>query len=114
MPCHTSENVVCKHVRANKTYYADLSFLPEGVTVVSATAETEDDDLVVVGAEVLETDLTPDECGGNELKAGRTILVRLSDGSSSDDEVIVTVCWVDSEGESDCRDVRVLVGGAAA
>lgn len=114
--CTSSENVLCKHVRAEKTYYVNLDFLPEGVTAVSATADTNDLNLTVGAVEVLDADMTIDEsqgCAGDQLLAGRAILVVLSDGESDDDEVIITICWVQSDGDSDCRDCRLIVSGEA-
>jgi hypothetical protein len=115
--CSESENVVCKHARATKTFYVNLDFLPTGVTVVSATADTEDATLAIDTVEVLQTDLTVDEsqgCAGFQLEADRAILVVLSGGTSSEDEVIVTVNWVQSDGDEDSRDCRVLVTGTAS
>lgn len=114
--CVSSENVVCKHARATVTFYVDLSFLQAGVTVVSATADTEDASLTVEGVTVLDADLTVDPshgCDGAQLIADRAILVILSGGVPSDDEVIVTVNWVQSDGDEDSRDCRVLVQGTA-
>lgn len=112
--CTSSENILCKHVRAQKTYYVNLDFLPEGVTATSATADTNDTDLTIVEASVLDADMTIDEsqgCAGDQLLAGRAILVQLSGGESDDDEVIVTVCWVQSDGDTDCRDCRLILSG---
>jgi hypothetical protein len=116
MTCVESENLVCKHLRSVKTFYVDLSFLPTGVTAVSATADTADTDLTVDGVQVLDVDTTVDPsqgCAGAQLEAGRAILVILSGGVASDDEVIVTVCWIDSESNEDCRECRVLIEGTA-
>lgn len=114
--CMTSENVVCKHVRSSRTFYVDLSFLPDGVTAISATADTLDENLEVDGVEVLEDDITVDEsqgCAGAQLESGRALLVHLSGGIASDDEVIITVSWVDSEDNTDSRDCRILLSGTS-
>lgn len=112
--CSSSTNFLCKHPRAVKTYYVNLDFLPEGVTAVSATADTNDLNLTVGDVGVLDADMTIDEsqgCAGDQLLAGRAILVQLSDGESDDDEVVVTVCWEQSDGDTDCRDCRLIVAG---
>lgn len=115
--CTSSLNLVCKHVRSTRTFYVNLDFLPVDVTVVSATADTQDADLVIESVTVLATDTTIDangQCSGDELEADRAILVVLSGGVASDDEVIVVVNWVQSDGDTDSRDCRVLVSGTAA
>jgi len=94
----------------------NLDFLPDGVTAVSATADTNDVNLIVGDVSVIDADMTIDEsqgCAGDQLLAGRAILVQLSDGEPDDDEVIVTVCWEQSDGDSDCRDCRLIVSGEA-
>lgn len=114
--CSSSTNFLCKHPRAIKTYYVNLDFLPDGVTAVSATADTNDVNLIVGDVSVIDADMTIDEsqgCAGDQLLAGRAILVQLSDGEPDDDEVIVTVCWEQSDGDSDCRDCRLIVSGEA-
>lgn len=114
MSCAQSENLLCKHARATKTYYADLSFLESGVTAVSAEASTEDADLIIEGVEVLDEDMTvnaTEDCPGIDLEAGRAVLILLSGGVESDDEVIITLEWVQSDGEEDARDLRLLVDG---
>lgn len=116
MSCVESENVLCKHVRATKTFYVDLSFLNAGITAVSVTADTADASLTIDGVEVLDADLTVDPsqgCAGSQLYADRAILVILSGGVASEDEVIVTVEWVQSDGDVDSRELRVLVEGTA-
>ena len=116
MTCVESENVVCKHVRATKTFYVDLGFLNDGITAISATATTEDASLSIDGVQVLDADLTVDPsqgCAGAQLYANRAILVILSGGVSSDDEVIVTVGWVQSDGDEDSRELRILIEGTA-
>lgn len=115
--CSQSNNVLCKHIRSTKTFYLDLDFLPEGVTVVSATADTESPGLTVESVSVLETDMTVDEsqgCAGTQLEGFRAILLQLSGGAVSDDEAIVTVNWVQSDGDEDSRDVRLLITGTPA
>jgi len=114
--CVSSINVVCKHPRAVKTFYVNLDFMPTGVTATSATADTTDTSLTVDSVEVLTVDTTVDEshgCDGAQLLADRAILVILSGGVASDDEVIVVVNWVQSDGTEDSRECRVLVQGTA-
>lgn len=115
MSCYQSLNVICKHTAASMVYYLDLNArLPDGVTIESVTATTTDASLEIDMAEVAEEDITipgGSNCAPKILPAGRAILVRLSGGQDSDDEVIVTVAWVQSDGNSDAVDCRVLVGG---
>lgn len=115
MSCYQSLNVVCKHASASLSYYLDLDDrLQDGVTVVSAAATTEDASLQVDLVEVLTEDLTipgGSECAPKILPTGRAVLIRLSGGQDSDDEVIVTVTWTQSDGDSDAIDCRILVGG---
>jgi hypothetical protein len=114
MSCTESENIVCKHVRATKTFYADLSFLETGVTVVSVTADTDDADLSVDSVEVIVEDMTVNAsngCAGVDLESGRAVLILLSGGVASDDEVIVTLAWVQSDGDEDARELRLIVDG---
>jgi hypothetical protein len=116
MNCVSSLNLLCKHVRATKTFYVDLGFLNDGITAISATATTEDASLSIDGVQVLDADLTVDPsqgCAGAQLYANRAILVILSGGVSSDDEVIVTVGWVQSDGDEDSRELRILIEGTA-
>lgn len=113
--CTSSSNVLCKHVRATRSYYVDLSFLPEGVLVTGTpTADPEDDDLTVESVEILEEDLDDAGCAGAYLTAGRALLVVVSGGTVSDDETMITVCWEQSDGDEDCRDVRLIVSGRSA
>ena len=111
--CVESENVLCKHVRATRTYYADLSFLPAGVTVVSATADSADASIIIGSVTVLSTDLIETGCTEPVLLAGRALLIVLSGGTPSDDEILVTIDWEQSDGDADSRDVRLIVGGRA-
>jgi len=115
--CISSLNVVCKHARATKTFYVDLSFMPTGVTAMSVTADTLDADLTVDAVSVLDEDLLVDQspgCSGDQLLSDRAILIILSGGTPSDDEVIVTVIWTQSDGTEDSRELRVLVQGTAS
>lgn len=116
--CVSSENVVCKHVRATKTFYFDLNnVLPVGVTLSTVDADTPDEALGVDAVEILEEDLTVDAsqgCAGTQLEGGRAILVVLSGGTVTGEETTVTVSWTDSEGGEDARDGRFLITGVAA
>jgi hypothetical protein len=87
--------------------------MPAGVTATSVTATTEDEDLEIEATEVIDEDMEVDSvsgCAGRELEAGRAILVLLSGGVESDDEVIVKVSWEQSDGDSDSRNLRLIVG----
>ncbi len=112
----SSTNLLYKHPRAEKTYYVNLDFMPDGVTAVSASGDTDDASLTVDSVTVLDEDMTVDAsqgCAGDQLLAGRALIVHLSDGVSDDDEVIVTVEWVQSDGDTDARDCRLVVVGSA-
>jgi hypothetical protein len=115
--CYESGEVVCKHVRASITAYVDLNdVLPPGVTVTSATVDPADDDLDASAVEVLDEDIVIEQtstCAGHTLYAGRALSFVLANGTASDEETLVTVCWVQSDGDDDCRDMRLLVGGRA-
>lgn len=113
--CTESLNLVCKHWKASKTFYVDLGFMPVGVTAVSATADELLSGVTVEGIEVLSEDLTVEEsngCNGSQLTMGRALLVILSGGVPSDDEILITVSWMQSDGTEDSRDLRILVSGA--
>ena len=116
MSCNESENVLCKHVRAERTFYVDLDDLPEDVTVVSGSASSEDVTLVISSVAVIAEDLVIEQtsdCAAKTLIANRAILFTISGGTPSDDEVIVTVEWTQSDGDIDSRDCRLLVGGTS-
>lgn len=117
--CYESSNLLCKHVRASITAYFDMNdILPPGVTVVSGTVDTDAEDLVVGSpATVVEEDTVVEQtsqCAGVTLYADRALSFTVADGAVSDDEVLVTVCWIQSDGDEDCRDLRLLVGGRVA
>ena len=113
--CHQSENVICKHSGASRTFYVALdNRLAPGVTITAAVGTT-DSDIEIVLTQVLAEDLTivdGNACTEVTLPADRTILIRLAGGSESDDEQIVTVTWTQSDGDEDAVDLRVLVGGS--
>ena len=112
--CHESENVLCKHVRADITVYVDLdSRLALGETVQSATAESADDDLEIGSPSIIESDTVVESssaCGGITLKAGRAISFDIAGGTPDDEETIVVVGFVSSDGQSDFVDCRLLIG----
>lgn len=120
MTCIQSKNVLCKHVRASRTYYVDLDdYLPDNVTIVSASADTDDADLNVDAVEVIAEDLVVEansNCNEITLIANRAILVVLSDGAitDEDEETIVTVNWVQSDGDEDSVDCRLIIAGRLA
>lgn len=113
MSCSSSKNVICKHELADKTFYVDLNNqLPADVTIDSVTAETDDETIEITEASVIsETDtVTVDGCV-TTLVADRALLVRIAGGTPSDDEVIVRVIWEQSDGDSDARDLRLIISG---
>ena len=81
MSCVTSDNVVCKHVRADKVYYVDLhNQIPPDLTIISASAESDDPLLVIGGVQILPNDLIVGEdelCGAIQLYRLRAILIEL-------------------------------------
>lgn len=115
--CHQSSNIVCKHARALLTTWVNLDErLPAGVTVSSAQADTEDASLTVENVSVLEenTDIVDGDCTVS-LMANRAILVQLSGGTANTDgeESVVTVSWVQSDGDEDAVDCRLSIGGSS-
>lgn len=112
--CHQSENVICKHASASRTFYVALDTrLAAGVTISGVTAST-DSDVDIVQVEVLAEATTIVEgtvCTEKTLPANRTILIRLAGGTASDDEQVVTVSWTQSDGDQDAVDLRLLIGG---
>lgn len=114
MSCTSSKNVICKHVRAEKTFYVDLdNQLPSGVTIESVTASSEDEALEITEASVVtETEtITSDDGCVTTLVADRAVLVRVTGGTPSDDETTVTIEWEQSDGDSDARDLRLIITG---
>jgi len=117
MTCVETKNLLCKHIRSNRTYYVDLDdYLPDGVTIVEADADTEDTLLQVETVEVVAVDTVIEAnatCDEITLRAGRAILVVLSGGTATevDDETIVTVNWVQTDGDEDSIDARLFIGG---
>ena len=113
--CYESENVICKHVRADITVYVNLDArLAAGETIESATAESADEDLEITEPVVIETDTVVEPqsaCGGITLKAGRAVSFEISNGTSSDNETIVVVGFLSSDGQHDYVDCRLLIGG---
>jgi len=113
--CYESENVICKHVRADITVYVNLdSRLASGETVQSATAESADEELVLGNPSIIEEDTVVESlsaCGGVTLKAGRAIAFSVDSGTPDDDETIVVVGFLSSDGQHDYVDCRLLIGG---
>ena len=114
MTCGQSDNVVCKHRSATLTFYLDLNErLPAGVLLTSAAASTEDGDLSIDAVQLLNADFVVqtagNSCQDRTLIADRAIVIVLSGGVQSDDEVIVTVTWVQDDGDTDALDCRVLI-----
>jgi hypothetical protein len=107
--------VICKHVRADITVYVNLDArLAAGETIESATAESADEDLEITEPVVIETDTVVEPqsaCGGITLKAGRAVSFEISNGTSSDNETIVVVGFLSSDGQHDYVDCRLLIGG---
>ena len=116
--CHQTENILCKHVRASKTMYVNLDDrLPQGVDLVSATADTDDADLDIIAVEVVASNTTVQDGDCTVyLVANRAILIKLEGGTVTDDdsETIVTVAWVQDDDDTDSIDCRLMIGGRAA
>jgi hypothetical protein len=113
MTCVSSNNVICKHVGATRWFYVDLDFMPAGVTVVSADASSEDITLTVGEPEIIDTNTIVDadaDCGPITLVADRALAIQIGDGTSDEDnEVLVSVTWVQSDGDEDGRYLRLIV-----
>jgi hypothetical protein len=96
-------------------YYLDLdSRLPNGVAIESASASTGDLFLEIDSVQVVEDDIIisgAGTCAQKTLPAGRAILIRLSGGQSSDEEVTVVASWSQSDGNTDAVNCRLLIGG---
>ena len=122
--CYESSNVICKHVRASITVYVNLdSRLPANVTVVSATAESADESLVISTPDVIDSDTVVEqdsECGGLTLLSGRALRFTLADGTipnedadGNEAETIIVVGFVGSDSQEDFVDCRLIIGGTA-
>ena len=114
--CYESENVICKHVRADSTVYVDMDArLATGATVVSATAESADEELVLGEPSIINSDTVVEEtssCGGVTLKSGRAISFSIENGTLDDEsETIVVVGFLSSDGQHDYVDCRLIIGG---
>ena len=114
--CHQSANVLCKHARSTISTYLNLNDrLPSGVAITSATADSEDLTLEVVSVEVVTEDtvITNAGCSVN-LLADRAILVKVAGGAvtSDDSETVLTVNWVQDDGDEDSVDCRLMIGGS--
>lgn len=108
--CVVSDNVLCKHVRADKRYYFDFDGrLPADVTLVSATVETPDEQPAVGAVSVIAADTVFDDRCATVLYADRAVAVKLSAGIASDEEVLVTVTAIRSDGGVDVLAGRLLV-----
>ena len=114
MTCVSSTNVICKHVNASLWYYVDLDWIPAGVTVVSAEASSDDDSLTIGEPVVLSQSVVIDEgneCGGSlTVVANRALAIQIADGTPDDgNEVLVSVTWTQSDGNTDGRYLRLIV-----
>lgn len=110
--CLLSDNFVCKHEDATVTFYADLSFMPDGVTALAVTATTDDPYLQILGVEVVNETIVVDDggwCGIRELAAGRALRVLLAGGVASCEDVIITLVWLQADGDRDARGARILI-----
>lgn len=116
--CYESENVICKHIRAEVVVYVNLdSRLAAGETVESATASSSDEELTLGDPTVVATDTVVEEtssCGGVTLKAGRAIAFEIAGGTSIDEETIVVVGFLSTDGQQDYVDCRLFIGGTPA
>jgi hypothetical protein len=120
MTCVQSKNILCKHVRATRTYYVDLDdYLPDDVTLVSVTADSSDNDLNIDDVQIVTEDTVVEanaNCDEITLRADRAVLVVLSGGEITDDDevTIITVNWVQSDGDEDSVDCQLIVAGRLA
>lgn len=87
--------------------------MPAGVTVVSAEASSTDDTLTVGEPVIVDANTTVDadaDCGPVILVADRALAIQIGDGTSDEDnEVLVSVTWVQSDGDEDGRYLRLIV-----
>jgi len=87
--------------------------MPAGVTVVSADASSTDDTLTVGDPSIIEVDTIVDadaDCGPVTLVADRALAIQIGAGTSDEDnEVLVSVTWVQSDGDEDGRYLRLIV-----
>jgi len=97
-------------------FYVDLDnqIKPSDATISSATADSEDEELIIGSVTVVDEDTVisgEDDCDDITLVAGRSVVIELSGGTPSDEETTVTIDWVQSDGQEDSRDIRLLVAG---
>lgn len=114
--CVTAPELLCKHVRATRVFYFDLNQMPAGVTASNPIVDSEDSYLTIGTPEVITVDVTVERqkpCQDVMLRAGRAIKFTLGAGTVSDEEVIVTAEWDQSDGARESRDGRLIVSGAA-
>lgn len=114
MSCSETDNLVCKHADATMTFYLNMNDrLPSGVTIVSASATVNGDETVVVESiGVLEEALTIQEgtaCTEVVLPADRAVLVRLSGGTDTGDEITISIVCGRSDGDVDVIDCRLII-----
>lgn len=115
--CFQTENILCKHSRATRTFYVDLDDrLPVDVTASSPAAESDDETISVESIEVLSEDIFVGTADCQvSLISGRAIIIQLSGGTptTDDSETIVTVSWVQSDGDEDAVECRLMIGGSS-
>ncbi len=114
MSCGETDNLVCKHADATTTFYLNLDGrLPSGVTIVSASATINGDETVVVESiGVLDEAVTINEgtaCTEVVLPPDRAVLVRLSGGTNTGDEITISIVCGRSDGDIDVIDCRLII-----
>lgn len=114
MSCGETDNLVCKHADATMTFYLNLDGrLPSSVTIVSASATVNGDETVEVDSiSVLEEAVTNQEgtaCTEVVLPPDRAVLIRLSGGTNTGDEITISIACTRSDGDIDVIDCRLII-----
>lgn len=112
--CYESQNVLCKHHRSTVAFYVNFDLrLETGVLITDASADTNDDSLVIDAVDIVDEEVTiATSCQSTTLLIDRAVKVTLSGGTPSDEEVIITVRIASDDGQEDFVDCRLLIGGA--
>ena len=114
MSCGETENVVCKHADATMTFYLNMDRrLPTDVTIVSTSAQVNGDETVEVESiGVLDEAVTIQAgtaCTEVVLPPDRAVLVRLSGGTDTGEEITISITCVRSDGDIDVVDCRMVI-----
>jgi len=114
--CVTAPELLCKHVRATRIFYFDLKGMPSGVTASNPVVEASDSYVTVGNPEIISGNVIVEReepCQDVTLVSGRAIKFTLSGGVSSDDEIVITAEWDQSDGAHESLDGRLIVSGVA-